>query len=227
MIEPTREEKIIKMIYPNNNDRELQEWTQTRVVEFRRLMSYYKCAIKEVETKFRVLDEEYSLQNDRNPINSIKSRLKSVFSIVDKLERKNLEVAVSSIEDNLNDVAGIRVICSFVQDVYTLADALLNQDDIKLISMKDYIKNPKKNGYRSLHLIVEIPIFLEKEKRKMRVEIQLRTIAMDCWASLEHQLRYKKGTEFTDEMQNVLTKCAQLSTELDEQMDFLREQSNI
>ena len=211
----------------NNEDREIIEWTRQRGMEFRRLMSYYRCAIREVETKFRVLDEEYSLQNDRNPISVIKTRLKSVPSIMEKLKRKEVPLTIPSIEENLNDVAGIRVVCSFVQDVYKLAEALIKQDDITLLETKDYIKNPKRNGYRSLHLIIEVPIFLEKEKRKMKVEIQLRTIAMDCWASLEHQLRYKKGTEFSENMQNSLLECARISMEMDEKMDVLREQSNI
>ncbi len=203
------------------------ECAHQRTAEFRRLMSYYRCAIKEVQTKFEVLDEEYSLLNDRNPISGIKSRLKSLTSILEKLERKGLECSVESMEQNLNDIAGIRVVCSFVKDVYTLADALMKQDDITLLAKKDYIANPKPNGYRSLHLIVEIPIFLEKEKRMMKVEIQLRTIAMDCWASLEHQLRYKKGVDFDQEMQRDLLQCAQNSIELDEKMDRLREQANI
>ena len=204
------------------------EWSRQRTMEFRRLMSYYRCAIKEVQTKFEVLDEEYSLQNDRNPISGIKSRLKSLSSILEKMERKQLPIGIESMEQNLNDIAGIRVICSFERDVYTLADALLKQDDITLIERKDYIANPKANGYRSLHLIVEIPIFLEKEKRPMKVEIQLRTIAMDCWATLEHQLRYKKeGAAFTEQMQQDLYRCAQNSMELDEKMDRLREQAGI
>lgn len=220
-------DKLFRQIFASNIDRETLEWTQRKSINFQRLMSYYKCAIREVETKFRVLDEEYSLSNDRNPISSIKSRLKSLPSIMDKLERKNVAFSVMEIEKNLNDVAGIRVICSFLEDVYTLADALLKQDDITLIEIKDYIKNPKQNGYRSLHLIVEVPIFLEKEKKKMRVEIQLRTIAMDCWASLEHQLLYKKGTEFTEDMKNSLLKCAQITVELDSEMDLLRKEANI
>ena len=126
-------------------------------------------------------------------------------------------------EQNLNDVAGIRVICPFEEDVYTLAEALLRQDDITLIQRKDYIQNPKDNGYRSLHLIVAVPIFLGNEKRIMKVEIQLRTIAMDCWASLEHQLRYKKNNRSTEEVEKELLECAQLSFELDERMDKLRE----
>lgn len=208
-------------------EKELIKWTHEKALDYRRLMSYYRCAIKEIETKFRVLDEEYSLQNDRNPINGIKTRLKSPSSIIEKLQRRNLEINIASIENNLNDIAGIRVICSFVNDVYKLADAFLAQDDIILISKKDYIKNPKENGYRSLHLIVEVPIFLEKEKRFMKVEIQLRTIAMDCWASLEHQLRYKKGKEFTPDMQKSLLECAKRSYELDNEMDILRKEANI
>jgi len=130
--------------------------------------------------------------------------------------------SLSSIEDNLNDVAGVRVICSFPDDVYALADAFLKQDDITLIQKKDYIANPKPNGYRSLHLIVSIPIFLTNGKREMKVEVQLRTIAMDFWASLEHQMRYKKGIDFTKEMEAELFECAELSNALDMRMDRLR-----
>ena len=189
---------------------------------FQTLMTYYKCAIMEIETKLNVLDAEYSLKHDRNPINSIKSRLKSPNSILEKLQRKRLELDVPTIEENLFDVAGIRVICSFPEDVYTIANALTNQDDITVVEVKDYIANPKPNGYRSLHLIVAIPIFLSQEKRNMNVEIQLRTIAMDVWATLEHQLRYKKETAFDDEMAGELQKCAEISAELDYRMDDLR-----
>lgn len=190
--------------------------------DFVKLMSYYKCAMMEIETKFNVLNEEYSLTHDRNPISTIKTRLKKPASIFEKLERRGFEVSVASIENNLNDVAGVRVICSFPEDVYTLAGALLQQDDVKLIVMKDYISKPKENGYRSLHIIVEIPIFLAQEKRMMKVEIQLRTIAMDFWASLEHQLCYKKDVDFTKEMADELFECAKISAELDLRMDELR-----
>ena len=189
---------------------------------FNKLMAYYKCAIMEIETKFNVLNEEYSLQYDRNPISSIKTRLKSPVSIKEKLARHDYPMTTKSIEENLNDVAGIRVICSFPEDVYALANALLRQDDIVLVKKKDYIKNPKENGYRSLHLIVAVPIFLSCEKRIMHVEIQLRTIAMDFWASLEHQLRYKKDTEFTKDMMKELYECAKISADLDTRMDELR-----
>ena len=190
--------------------------------KYSKLMAYYRCAMMEIETKFNVLNEEFSLQYDRNPISGMKSRLKSAVSIKKKLESRNLPITVESIESNLNDVAGIRVICSFPEDVYMLADALTKQDDIVLVQKKDYIKNPKPNGYRSLHLIVSVPIFLAHEKRAMKVEIQLRTIAMDFWASLEHQLRYKKDVVFTEQMAEELFNCAELSAELDSRMDALR-----
>ena len=195
---------------------------ELRSDSFRTLMAYFRCAIMEIETKFNVLNEEFSLQHDRNPIADIKSRLKSVESIEEKLTRKNLPVSCEAIEQNLNDVAGIRVICTFIDDVYMLADALLSQDDITLIQKKDYIENPKPNGYRSLHLIVEVPIFLAEEKRFMRVEIQLRTIAMDFWASLEHQLNYKKNITNAEMIQNELKHCAEVNAELDRRMSEIK-----
>ncbi len=198
------------------------ELGQEYMQRFMKLMAYYRCAMMEIETKLNVLNEEFSLRYDRNPINSIKTRLKSFNSMRNKLEKKQLPLSVKTIEENLHDVAGVRVICSFTEDVYTITNALLKQDDITLVEMKDYIKNPKPNGYRSLHLIVTVPIFLAKEKRPMKVEIQLRTIAMDSWASLEHQLCYKKDYEFDDNMAEELKKCAELSSELDARMDRLR-----
>jgi putative GTP pyrophosphokinase len=186
-------------------------------------MTYYRCAMMEVETKLNVLNQEFSLRHDRNPISSIKSRLKTMPSIIEKMERRQIPMDLDAIETNLTDIAGIRVICAFEQDVYTLAKALLSQDDITLIEQKDYIANPKPNGYRSLHLIVSVPIFLQNEKRVMKVEIQLRTIAMDCWASLDHQLRYKKDHIFTNEMAEELLSCAIMSAQLDRRMDELRE----
>lgn len=200
---------------------------EEKIQPFNELMAYYKCAMMEVETKFRVLNEEFSLQYDRNPISAIKTRLKTTRSIVDKLYRYNFPITPASIEENLNDVAGVRVVCSFEKDVYLLAEALLSQDDIELISKKDYIANPKANGYRSLHLIIAVPIYLVNEKRTMRVEIQLRTISMDSWATLEHQLRYKKNFEFTDEMAEELYTCSKLSADLDHKMDKLRKMLNV
>ena len=203
-------------------DEDMINWSKGVVQKYNRLMAYYRCAMMEVETKFNVLNEEFSLRYDRNPINGIKSRLKRLDSIQEKLNRKQLPFHLQTIEEHIHDVAGIRVVCAFVDDVYLLAEALLKQDDITLVEKKDYIANPKPNGYRSLHLIVTVPIFLEHEKRVMQVEIQLRTIAMDFWASLEHQLRYKKDFVFTEEMAQELRDCAQLSAQVDQRMDSLR-----
>lgn len=193
---------------------------------YRKLMAYYQCAIYEIETKFRVLNEEFSLAHDRNPIENIKTRLKSMDSITEKLRRKELPVSPETIEKELNDVAGVRVICTFIEDIYHLAECLLKQDDIVLIERKDYIEHPKESGYRSLHLIVEVPIFLENEKRPMRVEVQLRTISMNFWASLEHQLRYKKDVPESERevIAKELRDCADENAILDSRMQAVRKQ---
>lgn len=193
-------------------------------VKIRTLMTYYRCAMYEVETKFKVLNEQLSLLHERNPIESIKTRLKSVNSIKEKLDRKNLPANISSVENNMYDVAGIKVICGFIDDIYMLADCLLKQDDITLIEKKDYIKNPKPNGYRSLHLIVEIPIFLCDDKKYVKVEVQLRTISMETWANLEHRLRYKKNLspELLEKTQTALLECAESSSMIDEKMQEVR-----
>ncbi len=215
-----KDEKNLKKLLAASNT-ETAELIEKMANEMRTLMVYYRCAIMEVETKLKVLNEEFSLKHDRNPISSIKSRLKSYSSIKEKLQRQNIIAIPEEIEKNLNDIAGIRVICSFLDDVYDVAEALLKQDDIRLIKRKDYITNPKPNGYRSLHLIIEVPIFLQHEKHLVKVEIQLRTIAQDFWASLEHQMRYKKNFEFTDAMANELYECATMSAMLDERMEKL------
>lgn len=201
---------------------EIKTLMQNYALPYRELMSYYRCAMMEVETKFNVLNEELSLQYDRNPIETIKTRLKSPESILEKLNRKNHPVTVDSIEQNLNDIAGVRVICAFPSDIYQLEEAFLKQDDIRLVERKDYIANPKSNGYRSLHLIVEIPIFLHDHKRLMRVEVQFRTISMDWWASLEHKIRYKKGLQESDHVDQELFECAKMSAELDSRMEKLQ-----
>ena len=189
-----------------------------------RLMTTYSCAIMEIETKLKVLDAELSLEYDRNPIESIKSRVKSIDSIKNKLVNKNLQLNIGAIEKNLNDVAGVRVICSYVDDIYDIAHWLLSQDDIKLIKRKDYINTPKPNGYRSLHLIVAVPVFLMNEKKWVKVEVQLRTIAMDFWASLEHKAHYKKDIpeEIEAEIYEELRTCAEISAKLDLRMDTVK-----
>ncbi|MBQ4620924.1 MAG: GTP pyrophosphokinase family protein [Clostridia bacterium] len=202
--------------------RDKLEWMTERSQPFRELMAYYKCAMMEVETKFNVLNQEFSVQYDRNPIESIRSRIKEPPSILDKLLRNKLPMTIESMEENLSDVAGVRVICSFIEDIYMLAGCLLKQDDVTLIRYKDYIKNPKENGYRSLHLIVEVPIFLAHKKKLMKVEIQLRTIAMDFWASLEHKLKYKKNRPDSELLTQELKECADMSAQLDERMEQIR-----
>ena len=189
---------------------EFMEILKKNVEPMDTLMAYYRCAIMEVETKFKVLNEQFSLEYDRNPIEGIKSRIKSVESLAKKVRDKNIPMTIQSIEENITDIAGVRVICAFPEDIYMLADCLLQQDDITLIQKKDYIQNPKPGGYRSLHLIVSVPIFLKNEKRNMKVEVQLRTIAMDFWASLEHKLRYKKKIppQAADELAVELKDCA-------------------
>ena len=191
---------------------------------FDELMSKYRCAIMEIETKFQVLNKQYSMYYDRNPIESISSRLKSKTSLIRKMNKLDIPLNVEAIEKNINDIAGIRVVCSFIDDIYELEKSFLSQDDVKLINRKDYIENPKESGYRSLHLIVEIPIFLHNEKRMMKAEVQMRTIAMDFWASLEHKIRYKKeiDDEELERISKELYECARLSNELDLRMQAVR-----
>ena len=203
---------------------EFLEFLRINKEPFDRMITYYRCAIMEVETKFRVLDQEFSMRYERNPIESIKSRIKSTESLIVKVRNRNIPLNLQSIEQNITDIAGLRVICSFPEDIYMLADCLLNQDDVTLIQRKDYIASPKPSGYRSLHLIVEVPIFLQQEKRMMKVEVQLRTIAMDFWASLEHKLRYKKNIpdDMAAELAQELVECAQASAALDYKMQEIR-----
>ena len=196
-----------------------RDWVRQQSKPYRELMSYYRCALMEVETKFRVLSEELSIDNEMNPVEAIRSRLKSPESIVEKAGRRNIDLTVENIEKHINDIAGVRVICSYESDVYMLAEALLRQNDVGLVERKDYIAHPKANGYRSLHLIVAIPIFLHDRTKVMKVEVQLRTLAMNVWATLEHKLAYKKdATPHDAEARENLQKCAQLSAELDRLM---------
>lgn len=190
---------------------------------FLELLMQYKCALMEVETKLNVLNAEFALKHSRNPFESIKSRIKTPASILEKLERRGYEFTVESIEENLFDIAGIRVICSFPDDIYTTAALLVKQDDVRVLTEKDYIKNPKPNGYRSLHLIVEVPIFLSEEKKYMKVEVQFRTIAMDFWASLEHKLKYKKDLDDQAAILAELKACADGIAMLDLRMQSIRD----
>lgn len=194
---------------------------------FTKLMMQYKCAMLEIQTKFEVLNTELSLDGDRNPIQSVCCRLKQPVSIIEKLKRKGQVVCVENIEKYIHDVAGIRVICAFPEDIYLLADKICAQDDIRLIEKKDYIRFPKQNGYRSLHLILEVPVFFADEKKKMQVEVQFRTIAMDFWASIEHKVRYKKeGNPFTPQIEEALKSCAEGIHKIDLKMQQISKQAN-
>jgi putative GTP pyrophosphokinase len=191
-------------------------------VDYKELRMMYACAIKEVQTKFEVLDTEYSIRYQRNPISSIQSRLKSSTSVIEKMMRKSVPFSLENIEAHIQDMAGIRVICSYVDDIYMLAEALISQDDITLIDKKDYIANPKPNGYRSLHLIVSVPVFFSQQKRDMKVEVQIRTIAMDYWASLEHQMKYKRELPEQEEIVKQLKECAEDIYQVDMKMMGVR-----
>lgn len=206
------------------SETEFLQAVENNMIPHKEFFTYYKCAIMEIETKFRVLNEQFSINGESNPIEFIQSRIKSYGSIFRKMIARNIPRTIEDIEKNVSDIAGIRVVCSFVQDIYRLADCFLRQDDIFLIEKKDYIKNPKPNGYRSLHLIVEVPIFLENEKRLVKAEVQLRTIAMDFWASLEHKLRYKKDLPQNklDMLTDDLKKCADQSAEWDIRMQDIK-----
>lgn len=195
-----------------------QEYFINQAYQFQEALMMYNCAIKEVRTKLEVLNDELSIRYKRNPIEFITSRVKKPFSIVEKLNRNGHPLTVEAMTSTLNDVAGVRVICSFIDDIYSVADMLIKQDDITLIKKKDYIKAPKENGYRSLHLIVEVPVFFSDRKQPMRVEVQIRTIAMDFWATLEHQLKYKKDVKNPEEIQLELRECADIISQTDTRM---------
>ena len=219
------ESELQKTFLDTTDIPDIQTYFVNQAFEFQELMMMYSCAIREMRTKLEVLNDELSVHHQRNPIEFITSRVKKPLSIVEKLHRYGVPVSVESVEKNLNDVAGVRVICSFIDDIYTVADMLLRQDDITLIKKKDYIEHPKDNGYRSLHLIIEIPVFFSNQKKNMRVEVQIRTIAMDFWASVDHQLKYKQNiedVENTDELSAELKECADIIAQTDARMQAIK-----
>lgn len=186
--------------------------------EFIALQHTYAAAIKEITTKLEILDSEFHIKYDHNPIHHIESRLKSAQSIYGKMKKKNLPLSVEEVKNNIFDIAGVRVICNYVNDISRIANLLLKQSDVTLIRMKDYVSNPKPNGYRSLHLVVKVPIFLAESVEYTPVEIQIRTIAMDLWASLEHKLKYKTDENVSKELAARLTVCADQLTAIDKEM---------
>ena len=187
----------------------------------------YVAGIRYNNTKVYILSEESRISGKPSPIDSIKSRIKTPRSIIGKLKRRGYPISLQSMMENLNDIGGIRVICPFIEDIYTVADMLMRQDDLTLIEKKDYIQNPKPNGYRSLHLILEVPIFLSERTQPVRIELQLRTIAMDFWASLEHQLRYKSDVKVPPQISDDLKACADVIAATDEEMQRIAKELHV
>lgn len=187
--------------------------------EFQQIMMIYESAIKQIETKLDILNKEKKVSGRRNPIETVKSRIKSPQSIVAKLEKRNLPVTFDSMISNLHDIAGVRVICPYISDIYSVRDILAKQPDIKLLEEKDYIKNPKESGYRSLHLVAEVPVYLSNSTHNVQVEIQIRTIAMDFWACLEHELRYKTTTNVPESVRRELFRVAETIAMTDREME--------
>lgn len=196
----------------------------THILQFNEMLARYKAASQEITTKLEILRNDFNTRQYRNPIESIQTRIKRPASIVGKMKARGMDITLESIEKELNDIAGIRVVCSFIDDIYMVAEKLLAQDDLRLIRVKDYIKNPKPNGYRSYHMVVEVPVFFLDAKQPMRVEIQIRTVAMDFWASLEHEMKYKKQIKNSAAISEELRRCAQTIAETDEKMLELRRQ---
>ena len=202
------------------------------VDSWKTIMFFYTSALKEVGTKLEILNDEFQHVHQYNPIEHIKTRVKTPESIVKKLRRYGYETSIENMVKYVNDIAGVRLICSFTSDIYRLAEMIGNQSDLKVLSIKDYIKNPKESGYKSYHMLVSVPIFLSDSVVDTKVEIQIRTIAMDFWASLEHKIYYKFEGSAPEYISRELRECAEMVSTLDEKMlslneaiqDFLEEQ---
>lgn len=196
------------------------------VIEYKEMMLAYDCAIKEIRTKFDVLNSEFKIKHKRNPISSIHSRLKSNSSLMEKINRRGIDsTSIEKIEEAIEDIAGVRVICNYIDDIFIIADSLARQSDIEVLTIKDYISNPKANGYRSLHMIVRTPVFFADTTKYVKVEVQIRTIAMDFWASLEHQMRYKKSElDSSEQVIKALQECAESIAQTDRKMQNIRKQ---
>ncbi len=200
-----------------------REWREL-ARDFMMMRYRYQSALREVRTKLEILDDEFQMRHSRNPIHHMEYRIKSPESIAHKLQRKGLPVTADAAMQNLHDIAGIRVVCAYQNDAYTIASLLTSQDDIRLLETRDYIQHPKVNGYRSLHLILEVPVFLSTGKMFLPVEVQIRTIAMDFWASLEHQVRYKESVQAPESLNRQLFDAAQRIADLDSEMQHIHDQ---
>jgi putative GTP pyrophosphokinase len=198
---------------------DVPEEFETSFETIREMFTLYICAVREVNTKLENLNQEFEFRKERNPIQYIDYRIKSPQSILAKMRRNHLELNAETMWKEISDIAGIRVICSYIDDIYAIAGMLVKQDDIVLLKEKDYIKNPKESGYRSLHLIIETPVFLSDKKHYVKVEVQIRTIAMDFWASLEHQLRYKAEVDIPETIREKLRNSAENIYQTDLEME--------
>lgn len=209
----------------NQDDKymQLSHEFQQMVDEFFSIQCRYQSAIREVQTKLEILDDEFQMKHSRNPIHHMQSRMKTIQSMMEKLKRKHVRVDMLSAVQNLTDIAGIRVVCYYIEDIYTIANLLISQDDIKVLKWRDYIKKPKPNGYRSLHLVVEVPVFLSEGRTPVPVEVQIRTIAMDFWASLEHSLRYKAVGDVPSDISDELAQTAETIAALDLRMQNIHD----
>lgn len=213
--------EVAKKLFKNQDRETIEKFA----IQFSEIIMRYNCAIREVRTKIEVLNDEFQMTNRRNPIDTIKSRVKNPRSIVEKAQRKGYDLTIEAITENMHDIAGIRVICPFIEDIYNVAQMIGAQDDLRVISVDDYIANPKPNGYRSYHMVVEVPIFLSTGKLLVKVEIQIRTIAMDFWAALEHQIHYKKfddESRIEQEIVDELKECADTIYSTDVKMENIR-----
>lgn len=225
--------KVIQIVVNEDTEHEMN-LPQTRDYldmerQYRQIMFVYEAAISQIEAKLHILKGEFQFSNDRNPIETISSRIKSKESILYKMQKKGVPMTMSSLVNCVHDIAGVRIVCPFIEDVYAVARMLVRQKDIEVIQTKDYIRTPKENGYRSFHLVCTVEVPFSERTQKVPVEIQIRTIAMDFWASTEHQLRYKKQRQFSECDQKQLKECADLMSRADEIMqhivgDFAEEQ---
>ncbi len=195
-----------------------------QVDSWNEVLLIYRSALKEINTKLEILNDEFQHVHRYNPIEHIKSRIKTSESIVKKLKKKGYESTIENMVEYVDDIAGIRIICSFTSDIYHIAEMLVNQNDIKVLEIKDYIKSPKQSGYKSYHMLVTVPIFLSDKKIDAKVEIQIRTVAMDFWASLEHKIHYKFEGNAPEHIQDELVECARMVSDLDTKMQSLNEE---
>lgn len=218
--EKERADKMVQKTTINTKELKLMK------TEVTRFMMAYKFALDEVNTKIDILKQEFHYIHEYNPIEHVESRMKSFESILDKVSRKNYELSLASIKENIRDIAGIRISCSFISDIYQISEMLQNQKDIKTLAVKDYIENPKANGYQSLHLVLQVPVFMSDRIEQVCIEVQIRTIAMDFWASLEHKIFYKYNRTVPIELIEELKDAAVAATHLDRKMERIHKEMN-